>query len=656
MKLWRITWTTGKASVFLLLTCFIGRIDEGASSFVPPERTLRLLVFAHYQPPIPFKSNPFSRHDVLLNERRPRDKVDSGSVVPQSKSRVKNESVGRQRQTTTDRRKLLKTRKVSKLATTKSNYPKTAGDEEGTKVVRETDEVDVHHVSDATALLACRAYLIRRRRLGPWKKQQERRDRLMRSSLYRKGSVSSSSVSSSPARGGSGTNSRAAGSHDEDRPDHIGYFWEDTAELKYYVSPRRRRALNNRHTMEPKEEQLEEGIGDEFDVDATDGSDVRGGVQMIVGAEYDEPCDTTGEEGCNDYDDDEDSETSSWEFASRSLTSEEEAAVDDLCDELDDDEFQADDGGTEDTGVLVGGGAFGGTGPSLGYYDAFDDVPPPSYVRRSQAAKKCWSQPQFRQKWYEARWGGAKVRAARESKQVDADKDRLRRVSSTSPLPMEAVAEMSEEEIAHAIRTYLSSKQKKRQSKERSEATLAPDSSSPEFGGSSAVAPASLESLLPTKEVLQQKQIERSKRAAKAYQTRLANQRFESPPAPRSHGANTRRRTTRQATNRHFGGTLGGVGVTYPSEAMERIERLLNAGGVPPISDVELILKPIKLARRKQMLRRILSDCFGLRGKCVPSANEQSESAPTLIFVTKASVEELGAFCLLLIRDVEPSK
>jgi hypothetical protein len=474
----------------------------------------------------------------------------------------------------------------------------------------------------------------------------------MRSSLYRKGSASAS-VSSSPARGGSGTNT---GSHNEDRPDHIGYFWEDTAELKYYVSPRRRRALNNRHTMEPKEEPLEEGIGDKFDVDATDDSDVRGGVQMIAGAEYDEPCDTTGEEGCHDYDDDEDTETSSWEFASRSLTSEEEAAVDDLCDELDDDEFQADDGGTEDTGVLVGGGAFGGTGPSLGYYDAFDDLPPPSYVRRSQAAKKCWSQPQFRQKWYEARWGGAKVRAARESKQVDADKDRLRRVSSTSPLPMEAVAEMSEEEIAHAIRTYLSSKQKKRQMKERSETATAPDSPSPSGeGGSSAVAPAKLESLLPTKKVLQQRQIERSMRAAKAYQTRLANQRSERPPTPRRQGAKKKGRTTRQETNRHTGGTLVGVKDMSPSEATERIERILNAGGVPRVSDVELILKPIKLPRRKQVLRSILSDCFGLRGKCVPSASEQPESAPALIFVTKASVEELGAFCLSLIRDVEPS-
>jgi hypothetical protein len=180
MKLWRITWTTGKASVFLFLTCFIGRIDEGASSFVLPERRLRLFVLDH-QPRLRFKSIPFSRHDVLLNERRQNDKVDSGSVVPQSKSRVKNESVAWQRQSTTDHRK-LKTRKVSKLTTTKSNRPKTAGDEKGAKVVRETDEVDVHHVSDATALLACRAYLIRRRRLGPWKKQQERRDRLMRSS------------------------------------------------------------------------------------------------------------------------------------------------------------------------------------------------------------------------------------------------------------------------------------------------------------------------------------------------------------------------------------------------------------------------------------------------------------------------------------------
>ena len=56
------------------------------------------------------------------------------------------------------------------------------------------------------------------------------------------------------------------------------------------------------------------------------------------------------------------------------------------------------------------------------------------------------------------------------------------------------------------------------------------------------------------------------------------------------------------------------------------------------------MLKPGRLGRRRDVLRRILNDCFDLRGKCVPSSDVDKEG--DLLFVTKCTIDELGSFVL----------
>ena len=431
------------------------------------------------------------------------------------------------------------------------------------------DGVDVHHVSEATALLACRAYLQRKHRLGPWNGWQERQSR-------RQAAV---------ATGG------------------VGFFWEDPTELRFYSPHKRRRA---------GDVVLEQPDGEDVSNDdatlALEPPTTRNSRRRDRSSDQ---CDDLGE----------DSACSVWELASFPHTLQEDEIMDELCDET-----TVGDEDDDDEPDALEEGSHASTSPSA-YYDEF---PPETHLRRSQAARVTWSDPLFRERWYKSRWSSKKEKP-------NPEEGKLRRSSGT-PFPMEEVAAMTEDEITHAIRSYVSSKQRRRVTKKQNtrEPSDSPLPNEPKL---------TYNSLLPNEELLKQRRQARSLRAAKAYKNRVEKQ----PQTSKSVNASSSR------FRRQWDAPTG----DQPSDAQARIECALVAGELPCVEDIELILRPTRLSRRKDTLRRVL-DSLGFRGKCLPplaylmdESNFDLESVDSseLSFVTQGGVDHLGAFCIGLLRQ-----
>ena len=86
---------------------------------------------------------------------------------------------------------------------------------------------------------------------------------------------------------------------------------------------------------------------------------------------------------------------------------------------------------------------------------------------------------------------------------------------------------------------------------------------------------------------------------------------------------------------------------TSPMQAILHIDMALDHNLWPSQKHVEMIMKPGRLGRRRETLRRILSECFDLRGKCVPNPNASGDGGEEpLMFVTQCGIDELGAFVL----------
>jgi hypothetical protein len=53
--------------------------------------------------------------------------------------------------------------------------------------------------------------------------------------------------------------------------------------------------------------------------------------------------------------------------------------------------------------------------------------------------------------------------------------------------------------------------------------------------------------------------------------------------------------------------------------------------------DLKEVMIPVRLSRRKQLLRRMLSDFFDMRGKCIPD-----QESGGYVFATNAPIEEVA--------------
>jgi len=153
-------------------------------------------------------------------------------------------------------------------------------------------------------------------------------------------------------------------------------------------------------------------------------------------------------------------------------------------------------------------------------------------------------------------------------------------------------------------------------------------------------------SFTPSAETMQKLRSQRSEKSRRAFQTRLANS-----EANTSSSLSEKITKLRRSYDQGERDSSDGQEIISPMQAILHIDFALDHNKIPCVNDVEIILKPGRLHRRRAILRRILKECFDLRGKCVPSLSGDTYS--DLLFVTKCSIEELGEFVLAKLRTVD---
>jgi hypothetical protein len=274
-------------------------------------------------------------------------------------------------------------------------------------------------------------------------------------------------------------------------------------------------------------------------------------------------------------------------------------------------------------------------------FSVFDLTAPASYTRRSEAAQRTWSDPEWQKFWYERRWGSKLPRNDPYKAKRHSLEKRIRAIHAEEFLTHPALLEMSEMEIADAIRTYTIANRKRgatHKANHNSTTThplLLVTPKKDDVG----VGPLVEETRLTNNTLFdhyqsqaKERQRARSERAKQAYKTRLTNNKDIE-----SNGKRKKKPTTKTATStsKH----IYQFDRNTPEGALERIVHSLENGQVPSKRLVELVCRPQRLAHRKQVLRRILSECFDLRGKCVPDSQQSA-----LLFVTNCSIEQLKQF------------
>ena len=274
----------------------------------------------------------------------------------------------------------------------------------------------------------------------------------------------------------------------------------------------------------------------------------------------------------------------------------------------------------------------------------WDTGPSPSRIRRSEAAKRKWDRPEYRAAWYKQRWEG-RVNKKRSNKDKMLE-EKIRALSPEAFLAKEEVVSMTEEEIAEAIRIYVISKRKRTATKKRQLAerrakqSMFSDSDDDEEEEEEEEVSNDTSSEPDTETILQQRREARSENAKRIYQIRLENAKIRQQPKERATPVKKLPKTLAARST--------------PQDAIVRVIAQLDAQLRPDIADVELMLQTGRLANRKQVLCRILRDCFDLRGKCIPI--DLTNNASECRFATTAPVEEVGAFVLLKLRQTEKVK
>lgn len=314
--------------------------------------------------------------------------------------------------------------------------------------------------------------------------------------------------------------------------------------------------------------------------------------------------------------------------------------------------------------------------------------PSDEHIKRSRSRAHLWSNETWKRAWYEHRWEGKKVTEVQRTR-----KNAKRRIDSM-PLPIIDAPEfssMSEEEILNATIMYVRAREKmaeskrqlhrermaqreefrqrraalRREGEEMARIMKTTNSSRSDiiessvavpfpkfFGGAPSLAELRRQgeqmaflmkttnssrqdidrlSFEPSSDVMIDLKEKRSVKARLAYRTRIAKK------SKKSTTLNTKEDKTR------FRQSYSSVQIASDSsiQAIIRINDALDCGEVPSKSDVRAIMKPKRFGRRKEILLRILHDCLGLQGKCIP---KQVNGNNELEFPTKCSIKDLGDF------------
>jgi hypothetical protein len=312
--------------------------------------------------------------------------------------------------------------------------------------------------------------------------------------------------------------------------------------------------------------------------------------------------------------------------------------------------------------------------------------PSDEHIKRSRSRAHLWSNETWKRAWYEKRWEGKKVTEVQRTR-----KNAKRRIDSMplSIIDAPEFSSMSEEEILNATLMYVRAREKMAESKRQLhrermaqredfrqrraalrregeemarimkttnssrsdiiESSIVPF---PNFNGTPSLAElrrqgeqmaflmkttnsSRLEldclSFEPSSDVMVELKAKRSVKAKLAYRTRIAKK------SKKSTTLNTEEDKTK------FRQSYSSVQIASDSsiQAIIRINDALDCGEVPSKSDVRAIMKPKRFGRRKDILLRILRECLGLQGKCIP---KQMNGKNKLEFPTKCSIQDLGDF------------
>lgn len=284
-------------------------------------------------------------------------------------------------------------------------------------------------------------------------------------------------------------------------------------------------------------------------------------------------------------------------------------------------------------------------------FSAIDYVPSLSHTRRSLAAMRRWSDPAWKEKWWNSRWGNRKSGFQSKKQKLNSSRQRrtemrVRKLKPDELLASPEMAELSHDEIAEAIRTYRLSKRKRSRSRRaflEQRFNEIDRNYSVSFDKDEYV-PIPRDYFVQIDESkMREKQRKRSEVAKRIYEKRLENELS-------FHGT----KDIRQDTKYMIAAPDESLPVaTTPKEALKKINASLEACRFPSIHDVELVLAPKRLAKRKDTLIRILKDCFGLRGKCIPVDTENSSGEKNLPmrFVTDCSLDVIGEFVLRKLEE-----
>ena len=276
--------------------------------------------------------------------------------------------------------------------------------------------------------------------------------------------------------------------------------------------------------------------------------------------------------------------------------------------------------------------------------------PSEEHVRRSNSKVRLWRNHTWKELWYKQRWGG---KVLTEEKKRRKRREHLLNIIPTDVLDSKSFDQMSQDEVMEAMITYKSANERRLESRKRKklerqkhrEATREWKHSVKEQALNSRnatniraqasrkeVQPDSTPlSFSPSAEIMRQLRAKRSEQSKRAYATRLMNS--DSSHSTSSKEMNKLRRQFNKDSDEDS------VDIS-PVQAILRIDMALDHKKLPLSSDVEIMLKPGRLGRRRAVLKRILNECFDLRGKCVPS------DGTDLLFVTKCTIGELGSFVL----------
>ena len=427
-------------------------------------------------------------------------------------------------------------------------------------------------VSDAEALLACRAYLVKRRR---WSTSNEGGDNDDERNNNNKDDTG----------GWTEWARRRAAQQQNWEDDSTGFFWEDLSQLEYWDplgSPLRRQTNNSINNNNNSLSMTPDTVG-VFEGKRNDDDDGDGDDDIMHSSDTDASTAWVGGDALislaawqDAYHDDQ-SSTLSWE----------------------------------------------------------DTEPSPEHLRRSKAARRTFSDSQWKAYWYERRWGshstGRRAAEQRLRQRLTSKWQAATQADMLAPL-----ASMTQDEMIQAIVEYASANKKRSQSRQtwarqqakarqnRMRQTVRPENITVE----ASIGKTPRDALLAVNVTeLEEKKRMRAERARKAYQTRMEKLETDAP----------------SSTNSSLCPSVP------PLEALQNIQDALDRGECPAFDWIERVIESSKLPKRKEILLRILKESFDLRGKqWLPIDRQELRTMKTPPPLTQRSVKDLGDACLML--------